>query len=617
MTGLRAQTTGVLPPPLERGTAAEVVPVALRHIVSTAWRVSPRRTAAIALASVLRGLLPLGIVVSLARGVDAVTGLAQGAVAMASTAVIALSAQFVLQAAALWLSDATAALQRRVAALVRFELERQFVHALVRLDVTLLETPETHARLARLRSGGSNGAALVGTMAATLTAVVTLIAMVVLVTLIHPIATTLLLVVVLMLLALHLRGGRDRFEHGVRTQGAELQAEYWLNLLTNPLAALDIRAFGLADWLERRWGELAIAAQTERWSGSRTHDKTIAAAQVIAALATLALSLTLIALVGQGLLSVGVFVASGAIVAQTVGATQQFAQSMGTAVESSFAHADLLVITSPLHHAASALPLTLTRELRLDHVTFRYPGSPRDALTNISCVVPRGQRVLVVGPNGAGKSTLGKLLAGLYRPRAGRVLWDDVDACAAPVGSTAISSILLQGYVYYDVTVRDNLKLGDVARWDDDSAAERWALAVGIDGAIRSWPHGYESMLGSWLVADGVIPSQGERVKLAVARALNRDAECYILDEPTAGLDPVAAAQVSAAICDRTVGRTLLVVSHDLGLWSFVDRVVVLDGGRIVADGPRAEIARRSEWLSGLLPPAMAATEPTERPHWA
>lgn len=605
--------------------SAEVEPAvgpgaATLAFIGTVVAVSPRRAAVVVLLSLIRGLLPLAMVAVLAVMVDQVARLIVGDQAAAQAAGIAIAAQAVLQIVSISVAETIRSVQRRLELLLRFEVERRLMSKLISIDIQQLEGPSAFARVARLRTAGQAAVGLMNALLTGLVASVTLVTMLTMVLRIHLGLSALLLLIVTLLLALQVRAGQDRFARGMRVQGAEVRASYWFNLLTNPLAALDLRAYQLGPWIQRRWEGLVIAAAEESSSAGAAQDRVAVLLQVLGTAASLALSALLLWLANARLLTVGSFVAAGAVLVQTVSATQQLGQSIGSAVEGALAHADLLRFGVTLDDDAHVpLPTaTLRQRLEVDRVTFRYRSTAAPALRNVSCSVRKGERVLLVGPNGAGKSTFVRLVAGLYAPETGRVLYDGVDLTSAVANPMTAS--LLQGYLYYDTTVAENIALGDVDRASDRRAVISAAQKARIDDVIGGWPQGYENGLGQWLFTDGVIPSQGQRVRLALARAFFRDAALYILDEPTAGLDPEAARQIADAIDHHTRGRTAFIVSHDLDLWTFLDRVVVFERGEIVADGPRAALAERSEWLKGVIgnqAERLGEFDARERPYWS
>ncbi len=613
MTAIVRQSSREAEPPIG-------VLVATRDLVRTAMAASPRRVLLVFALSFVRGVLPAAIVAVLAAMIDQVARLVLGDDTAAHGALLTVAIQAALQVSLILVSEGIRVAQRRLELLIRFEIERRLMLTLLNIEVQELENPTAYARVARLRSGGQTGVSLFNGLVTGFVALVTLGSMLLLTLRIHPALSLLLLVIVGSLLALQVRAGRDRFARGLQVQGAEVRASYWFNLLTNPLAALDLRAYQLGPWIQERWGSLVITAAEEGSAANAAQDRMGSTLQVIGVASSIGLSAMLLWLASARMLTIGSFVATGAILVQTVSATQQLGQSLGAAVEAALGHADLLrfgatrVVGPPVAQPRR----TFERQLDIEQVTFQYAAAAVPALRNVSCTVRRGERVLLVGPNGAGKSTFVKVVAGLYSPQIGRVLYDGVDL----VNSSASAQIasLLQGYLYYDTTVSENIALGDVGQPLEHDSVAAAARMARIDDTIRSWPLGYQSGLGRWLYRDGVIPSQGQRVRLALARTFYRHAALYVLDEPTAGLDPAAANEIAAAIDEQTRGKTALIVSHDLDLWPFVDRVLVFERGEIVADGPRSTIAGRADWLAALIGPVNAQAGElvgAERPYWS
>jgi ATP-binding cassette, subfamily C, bacterial CydD len=213
--------------------------------------------------------------------------------------------------------------------------------------------------------------------------------------------------------------------------------------------------------------------------------------------------------------------------------------------------------------------------IRLERVTLRYPDRPRPALDELELELTAGEMLGLVGPSGAGKSTVASLLLRLVEPTAGRVLADDVDvAAAAPDVWRRQLAWLPQRPSLLQASVLENIRLAD-----PEASLERVrdaARLAGADTFVQALPEGYETVVGD----GGRQLSAGQVRRLALARALLRDAPLVILDEPTAHLDRESAEHVAAAI-DGYRGRcTLLVISHSSELVSHCDRVVRIDAGR-------------------------------------
>ena len=235
--------------------------------------------------------------------------------------------------------------------------------------------------------------------------------------------------------------------------------------------------------------------------------------------------------------------------------------------------------------AADPLPAGPPRHgLALRGVWFAYTeGNP--VLRHLDLEVAAGERVCVVGPTGAGKSTLLALLQRFYDPDAGAIELDGVDLRGLGLGSLRNQLALVpQDPWMLDGTIADNIGFGR----PDASQAELEAAATltGLDEILRRLPDGWDTQIGE----GGVRLSGGQRRRVALARAILRDASVLLLDEPTSGLDAASEQAVLDAL-DRTAeGRTVVSVSHRLGLAARADRVVVLDGGRVVEQGPPGEL---------------------------
>lgn len=220
-----------------------------------------------------------------------------------------------------------------------------------------------------------------------------------------------------------------------------------------------------------------------------------------------------------------------------------------------------------------------------EKATFSYPGSERSALTDVSFTIRPYEKVGIVGRMGSGKSTIGKLMAGLYDPKDGSVRYGGVDI-------RQLDTVNLRqriGFMPQDVflfygSIRDNIALGDPSV--DDRMILRAAYAAGATDFIQAHPSGFGAQVGE----RGMLLSGGQRQSLALARALLHDPEVLILDEPTSNMDRSTESAVKTRIAKLAERKTLVIITHRPSLVDLVDRLILVEGGRIIADGPKEEV---------------------------
>jgi len=228
-----------------------------------------------------------------------------------------------------------------------------------------------------------------------------------------------------------------------------------------------------------------------------------------------------------------------------------------------------------------ALPQPMRGELRFDGVTFHYPTRPdAAALHDFTLTVQPGETVALVGPSGAGKSTVFALLLRFYDPQNGSIRIDGIDLRATSLaGLRGAIALVPQETVIFAGSAADNIRFGRQDAGDDE--VREAARAAEAHEFISTLDHGYDAELGE----RGVRLSGGQRQRIAIARAILRDAPLLLLDEATSSLDAQSEAAIQQALARLEQGRTTLVIAHRLATVQRADRIVVMDGGRIVAQG--------------------------------
>jgi ATP-binding cassette subfamily C protein LapB len=227
-------------------------------------------------------------------------------------------------------------------------------------------------------------------------------------------------------------------------------------------------------------------------------------------------------------------------------------------------------------------------EIELRHVRFAYPNREDLALDNVSLRITPGEKVAFIGRVGSGKSTLQRLVMGLYQPLAsdgGAVLLDGIDLRQLDPADVRRNI----GYVSQDVllfhgSLRENIAFG--LPHADDAAIVAAAEVAGLTDFVHRHPKGFDLPVGE----RGELLSGGQRQAVGIARAVLHNAPILMLDEPTSAMDFSTEAQVTQHLAEFAQGKTVLLVTHRTSLLSFVNRVIVVDNGRVVADGPRERI---------------------------
>lgn len=412
---------------------------------------------------------------------------------------------------------------------------------------------------------------------------------------IEPIVFLLLLPVAIPYLAFQWRLSRRQFEEVDARTDQQRRIGYYAGVLGSVEQAGELRLFGLAPLFLARCRTLMgeFRALKARYDGYEFAGNLVFALLSVVAV-YLALARAAFSIV-DGRLTIGDLAIYAAAAAQ-LRAVVEGGIALVAGLRWEVLHVGnlraFLALADLPTRAVGTSRAPLSGGLSFRDVGFAYPGATTPVLSQVTFDIAPGETVALVGDNGAGKTTIAKLIAGLNQPTEGSVRFDGIDAREFdPEHLRRHVTCLFQHFGRYVASAGDNVAFGDWQRLvGDEAATEAVARNAGVDDLIRSMPQGYRTELGPGFGT--YAPSGGEWQQIAIARAFAHDARVLVLDEPTAHLDIETEYRLFQRTRELARGRTVVLVSHRFSTVRMADRILVLDGGRVVENGTHDELMR-------------------------
>jgi ATP-binding cassette, subfamily B, bacterial len=390
------------------------------------------------------------------------------------------------------------------------------------------------------------------------------------------------------------RESRLEFAFTVEQTPALRLRSYFTLLQTGRDEAKEVRAFGIGRWLKGRFDDIYSTYLTDLRSHVRQRALLSLGGQLGAALVLGATLLAMVWLIAEGAIDIAGAGAALVGIRMLTTQVQQVFRGLQSIFESGLFLDDLseflaLGRSAREEDQGAAAPEGFAM-LRVDDVRFRYPGSTVEALRGVHVELRAGEVVALVGENGSGKTTLAKILAGLYSPDSGKILWDDWDVAEfRPSSVRERVTVVFQDFVRYAVSATDNIAVGRIGSPVDPERVREAARSAGAEITLDSLPAGFDTVL-SRMFSGGRDLSGGQWQRVALARSFYRDAPLVILDEPSALLDPRAEHELFATLRDALHGRTALFISHRFSTVRGADRIYVLHQGTVVEEGTHEEL---------------------------
>ena len=573
----------------------------LRRALRLVWRSGPGWATASALLMLAQGVLPLLSLYLMKRLIDAVAAGSFSSEKPGSLSHVALALGLAgLVALGIAACDALAAIVHEEQAQTTVDHLLSLIHQKsIEVELQYCEDPHYHDTLHRAQQEGAfRPARIVKSLLQAGQCGVCFLGLASLLVTYHWGMAALLLIAAAPGVLLRLYAARERHQCQRRCTPIEQQARYYSWLLTLPSFAKEIRLFGLGPLFIQRFDALRGQVRCQKRAITTRSSLLEMAATPLVVLPLFGAFTFLAIQTVLGALTLGGLVMYYQACQRAQNALQSLLSNLSNLYEDHLFLTNLYEFldleVSATRPETGGAPDSATGEgIRFRGVSFSYPRSNRKALDEISLTIRAGEVIALVGGNGSGKSTLIKLLCGLYQPTRGTITLDgeDLRQIDAAVLRRQIG-VVFQDFVRYHVTARENIWFGDIARPVEDGGIEQSAQNSGLAETVAELKDGYETVLGGWMPG-GEELSGGEWQKVALARALLREARIVILDEPTSGLDPQAEAALFQKFQTLLQGRTGILISHRLSTVRMADRIYVLEEGRIAEQGAHEDLMRK------------------------
>lgn len=385
--------------------------------------------------------------------------------------------------------------------------------------------------------------------------------------------------------------------------GEQNKTKYYLDMLAGAESQKDLRNYGQQAAIEKDVEQLFLKLGSSAQKAGRIHTKREWMGQTTSDLSGLLVYLFTGFRAYAGMISIGQVVTYASSIIQFSKSVADFANNMGWIKAAALAgrdYADYMDLNRKKYEGT--IPVEKRRDNRFlvefEHVSFRYPGMKTDVIKDLNLTFTIGEKMAIVGKNGSGKTTFIKLLCRLYDVTEGCIKVNGIDIRKYNYQEyLKLFAVVFQDFRMFAFPLGENIAASETV---DKKSAEDALVRAGLGKRLSELPQGLDTFVGKEVHPEGITFSGGEKQKMAIARAIYKDAPFIIMDEPTAALDPVSECDVYAGF-DKMVGKkTALYISHRLASCRFCEDILVFDKGKVVQRGSHEELAAQEGLYSEL-----------------
>lgn len=408
------------------------------------------------------------------------------------------------------------------------------------------------------------------------------------------------LVVCIPMFIINSKFGDKRFWLLYNTTPEAREADYISQLIKVREASKEIRSFNLRDFLLHKWSKKFIKNNKANLLLAKKEHQSKIALDGASALFYGGAAFIIIWLIKKTKIQIGEFVVIGEAVHTTQSSINGIAVDLAQIYEKSLYINDYYKFVdyntedelNDNRKVQQLLHEKLQKGIELKNISFRYLNSENEILKDISLTIKPGEKIAIVGRNGSGKTTLVKCLAGLYKPTSGSILYDNIDSnYINPNDIRNKFSIIFQDFMKYYFKAFENIAISSTGEINNKEKILATSQLADSHDFINKLNKGYDTLLGNFL-GSGVDLSGGQWQKIAISRALFRDAEVLILDEPSSALDPITELNIYNKFNELSKDKTTLFISHRMASAKLADRILVLKNGQIVEEGTHDDLIK-------------------------
>ncbi|MCD8002402.1 MAG: ABC transporter ATP-binding protein/permease [Clostridia bacterium] len=475
---------------------------------------------------------------------------------------------------------------------INLQLQRNFEEHILRMDYEQLENPEIQDLKSRASDVLRNQSGIIGTLCGLVGAFAALLSIVSIISYLNPLIVVLNLIIVAINTVLTKRRDKKQYEMNKAVQAKEREGNQISWNLSSMDYAKDIRLFGIGSFLLGRRvkavKEQNVETQKVNVSAQKYH--------VLQSFINVINEGIMYALVIFEVIYSGLSVGSMTIF---LSAARQFSSTLSqfTNIYVRFAgnvykydeYNRFMTMEQTQYGSGTLHPrIDKNSTIEFKNVSFKYPHSDRYILENFNLKVKLGEKLCIVGENGVGKTTFVKLMTRLYSPSDGEILLDGIDVKEYDYREyLSVFTAVFQDSKDFSLTVGENVALTDNY---DEGKLDEVCKSSGFDSLVKKLKKKYKTQVGKWLDPEGINLSGGELQRMTISRAAYHGGDIYLLDEPTAALDPKAEYEIYSTFHEMTSGKCAVLITHRLSAVALADKVAVFDDGHVAEYGTHSEL---------------------------